>query len=107
MEHLQTYELFEGLYPYGFVPTKVIREIKLTSTTNREVTITITMDQNYRITFVKNPRGINFPFKMNNILNKHQLSAWETANGFKGLETQSKERLRGNELVKYIMKRGY
>lgn len=105
MNNIMDFDAF-GMLEYGAM-YKTLREIKLTKTTNPEVTITITMDQNYRITFIRNPRGITFPFRMNNVLNKHQLENWMTANGFKSDETQSRKQLKGHELVKNLMIRGY
>lgn len=105
------YKMFKKLIDVKEVsesgPSKVVKEIKLYKEVNPRVFIIINTDQNNRITDMRNPSGIRFPFHLNWVLNKHALESWMSSNGFKKEESQTNKPLKGHELVKYIMKKGY
>jgi len=72
------------------------------------VKIFITLDRMNRITDVRSPGGVRHIFRRGNILNKHNMENWMETNGFvEAGRRQTKKALKGNELVKFMMKRGY
>ena len=101
MKNLLSYELFESM------PSKIVKEIRLIKTADPKIVVTVTADQNNRITDIRNPFAVTFPFRLSWVLNKSQLDKWMEAQGFKRQDSQYKKPLKGHEMVKYIMKRGY
>ncbi len=103
MKNLITYKLFEGMDP-----VKYMTEITLQKESNPAVSITLTLDRMNRIDDVRSPGGIRHIFRRGNVLNKNQMERWMTTNGFvEKRRTDIKKQLKGNELVKFMMKRGY
>lgn len=89
-------------------PVKELTEIALKKEVNPDVKIFITVDRMNRIEDVRSPGGIRHIFRKGNILNKGQLENWMNTNGFvEHNRVQSKKALKGNELVKFMMKKGY
>lgn len=89
-------------------PTKELTEITLKKEVNPDVKIFITVDRMNRITDVRSPGGIRHIFRRGDMLNKSQMENWMKTNGFiEHNRVQSKKALKGNELVKFIMKKGY
>ena len=103
MNHITSYRLFEGMEP-----TKQTTEITLAKEENPQVKIFITVDRMNRITDVRSPGGVRHIFRRGNMLNKSQMENWMSTNGFvEHNRVESKKALKGNELVKFMMKKGY
>ena len=103
MDHLTSFKLFEGMEP-----TKQLTEITLKNEVNPQVKLFIKVDRMNRIVDVRSPGGIRHIFRRGNLLNKSQMENWMNTNGFvEHNRVQSKKALKGNELVKFMMKRGY
>lgn len=104
VNNLTPYELFEGADPF-----KRQTEIVIHKESNPGVVITITIDTlNNRISDVRSPAGIRHIFRMGNVLNKRLLDNWMVANGFvEKTRRETKKALKGRELIKFMMKRGY
>lgn len=89
-------------------PVKQLTEVTLQKEDNPQVRIFLTLDRMNRIAEVRSPGGIRHIFKRGNILNKSQLESWMKSNGFVELDRrETKKQLKGNELVKFMMKKGY
>lgn len=103
MKNLIPYKLFESANP-----VKRLTEITLEKEVNPRMKIVIIVDNMNRISDVRSPGGIRHIFRRGNILNKRQMENWMETNGFveKG-RVQTKKQLKGNELLKFMMKRGY
>lgn len=103
MDHLTTYQLFEGMDP-----VKNLTEIVLQKEVNPQMKIYIMVDKMNRISDVRSPGGIRHIFRRGNIINKNQMENWMETNGFVEAERrETKKALKGNELIKFMMKKGY
>lgn len=103
MKHIQDYGLFESAEPF-----KQLKEISVRKTDNPDFVVFITVDKTNRIVDIRNPRGVRHYMRLGNILNTRQLENWMKTNGFEmDSERQIKKQLKGNELIKFMMKRGF
>jgi len=103
MNHITTYNLFESMEP-----VKNLTEVTLQKEENPQVKIFLTLDRMNRVIDVRSPGGIRHIFRRGNMLNKSQMENWMNTNGFVELNRiETKKQLKGNELVKFMMKKGY
>lgn len=89
-------------------PKKEFTEYKFQKNDNPRLAITITVDKENRITDIKNPFRIQHPFRLSFFLHKHMVDKWKETNGLieRGRMTFF-ENLKGNELMKHLVKHPY
>lgn len=109
MKNLFSYELFEKRkVGSGMEPVKYLTEITLHKQENPDVQIVITVDRMNRIEDVRSYSGVRHIFRQGSVLNKHQMERWMETNGFvEGDRRSRKKQLKGNQLMKFMMRRGY
>lgn len=99
MKNLLPYTLFEGSQP-----SVDMTEVTLSKD---NVRIILTLDRMNRIADVRSPNGIQHIFRRSNIISSNKIDEWAKNNGFVRQDRRIKKALKGNDLLKYIMKRGY
>ena len=79
--------------------------MRLVKVDNPKVVITLSLDVNKRITEIRNPFQARHYFYLGSYVNTHQLNNWMHVNGYK-IDGEQKRtvQLKGNELVKFLIK---